>query len=79
MFEREDPDAYPCEGCHYYKKQYLETVLNIDGKEERVVVWIPSCRYYLRSAREEVDYLTLFMATGRCRKFKREEKPENKG
>ena len=77
MFERENPDTYPCEGCHYYKKQFLETDLNIDGVMETVVVWFPSCRYYLRSA--EVDYLTLFVATGRCKKFKAEEKLGNKG
>lgn len=79
MFERENPDAYPCEGCHYYKKQYLETTLNIDGAEEKIVVWFPSCRYYLWSKREEVDYLTLFVATGRCKKFKPEEKFGSKG
>ncbi len=77
MFERDNPDVYKCEGCHYFKKQYLETELNVDGVMENVVLWFPSCRYYLWSAREEVDYLTLFVATDRCKKFKLEEKPEN--
>ena len=55
----------------HFKKQYLETDLNIDGVVNKVVVWFPSCRYYLGDDGER-DYLTLFVAFDRCKKFKRE-------
>ena len=71
MFERDDPDRYKCQGCMHFKKQYLETDLNIDGVVNKVVVWFPSCRYYLGDDGER-DYLTLFVAFDRCKKFKRE-------
>jgi hypothetical protein len=72
MFERDDPDRYKCEGCIYFKKQWLETTLNIEGVVKKTVVWFPSCRFYLGDDSESIDYLTLFLTLDRCKKFKRE-------
>ncbi len=72
MFDRDDPDRYKCQGCTYFKKQYLGMHLNIDGVVKKVVVWFPSCRFYLGDD-GELDYLTLFVAFDRCKKFEREE------
>lgn len=70
MFEREGPEVYPCDKCKYFKRQFIETDLNIEGVIKSTVVWFPSCRYYLGD--EERDgYISLFLTTGRCKKFRR--------
>ena len=72
MFERDGPDEYKCQGCTYFKKQFLETDLNIDGVVKNVVVWFPSCRYFIGDDSGKLDYLTLFVTFDRCKKFERE-------
>ncbi len=66
----DSPNDYKCDGCIYFKNQWIEQNINIDGTSRKITLWFPTCHLYLDSLYTSQSD-NIHIATDKCKRFKK--------
>ena len=62
--KRKDAFTYKCKNCKYFNLQWKESILNIKGTSQNIIIWLPLCSIVFNSKNS-----SLYLATEKCKDF----------